>query len=482
MPAGFQYLLLLITTVLAGLCCGFDLGLFAFTRQQLPVSMGLDAGQIGLLAASGNIGWLVASSVCGWVADAWGRKRALILCAGVMIGSLILLVVAKDWPLFAAGRVLSGAFGCAIGIVLSILLAECLPANQRGMWGGILQIAVWGGFLIATAITAHATQTLDAKLHALPDGAGVVTAAQLADQAWRHLTWLFFVPAGLLLVASLTAPQSPRWLYQKGRGPEAMQALLRLRGEAQARIEYDEMVAMEHAAQAEASLKAGESRESFWKTLTHVHFRKPLLLVLVLCVLQNANGFGAVLCFSADLLGNAGFDKVGANQAGIWMAAAICVGNAVSIPLMDRAGRRRLLLIGGSLVALSLLAALGLFWSLGHGTTASPLTGRVACVALAVYGLGMGLGPCACFWALISELLPTRIRSIGMSMGAVILAMVNMLSQVVFLPLTQRFGYPLMIGAWLAGSCLFLCFVKRFLPETKGKTLEEIEAEFAGVS
>lgn len=468
-------LLLLIATVLAGLCCGFDLGLFAFTRQQLPLAMGLDAGQIGLLAASANGGGLLASFGCGLIAEAWGRKRALILCAVLLVISLILLVLARDWTLFAAGRIVGGAYGCAIGIVLSLLLAECLPAHRRGMGAGILQIAVWGGLLIATAITANATQAMDANLRALPVGTAAANAAHVADQAWRHLTWQFFLPAGLLLAASLTAPQSPRWLYQKGRRHEAMAALRQLRGEAQARIEYDEMVAMEHVAEAES----GAPRASLVTALTHPHFRKPLLLVLALSALQNANGFGAVLCFSADLLGAAGFDKVGANQAGIWMAAAICVGTAVSIPLMDRVGRRRLLLTGGLLVALSLLVMAVLFRLLENSSSPTPLTGRVACGALAIYGLGMGVGPCTCFWALVSELLPTRIRSMGMGVGVVILAVVTMVSQAVFLPLTQRLGYAAMIGAWLAGSILFVAFVQRFLPETKGKTLEEIEAGFA---
>jgi MFS family permease len=228
-----------------------------------------------------------------------------------------------------------------------------------------------------------------------------------------------------------------------------------------------------------AKAGTGDHGESFLKALKRTHFRKPLLLVLALCALQNSGGFGAVLCFSADLLGAAGFDKVDANRAGIWMAAAICLGTAVSMPLMDRVGRRRLLLTGGWLVALSLLAAVVLFRTLEAGYSPTPLTARVACGAFALYGLGMGLGPCSCFWALVSELLPTRIRSMGMSIGAIILAVVTMMTQMVFLPLTQRFGYSATTGAWLAGSILFVAFVQRFLPETKGQTLEEIEAGFA---
>lgn len=469
-------LLLLAATVLAGLCCGFDLGLFAFTRQHLPLSMGLDSGQIGILAAIGNAGGLLASFGCGWIAETWGRKRVLILSAALLVGSLVVMSLAREWTLFGAGRAMSGAYGCAIGIVLSLLLAECLPAHRRGMGAGILQIAVWGGLLIATAITANATQVMAGKISALAEDSTAANAAQVADQAWRQLTWQLILPASLLLLISLAAPQSPRWLYQKGRRREAMEALRRLRGEARARVEYETMAAMDHVAKA----GAGDHRESFLNALKRAPFRKPLLLVLALCGLQNSGGFGAVLCFSADLLGAAGFDKVDANRAGIWLAAAICLGTAVSIPLMDRVGRRRLLLTGGWLVALSLLAAVVLFRTLEAGLPPTPLTGRLAGGAFALYGLGMGLGPCTCFWALVSELLPTRIRSMGMGVGIIILAVVTMITQMVFLPLSQRFGYSTATGAWLVGSIFFVAFVQRFLPETKGQTLEEIEAGFAG--
>lgn len=495
-PAPKLHLVALLALAgLAGLSCGYDVGAFGFLLRQLdmlrhlgsPIAPGWISRVVGcsadgeaqalawisLLITGTAAGNLAGALGCGPLAGWLGRKRTVAaggLCLALGVGCVAL---GRGHGLLLAGRILEGVAGGLIMGGLPILLAESLPARLRGTGTMLFQLAVVAGVVASMGAGAWVTPALETAVSLHPEGEGAARSA-----AWRTLFLAFLPLAAATMLACLPVLESPRWLYLRGRVDRAAGHLRRLRPPAEAEETLQAMAAATGYAPAAGSPMAA-LRALLSALSTQRHLRRPFLLVLGLFAIQNTIGVGAVLYFPTNLLRQAGMGAETAALGTVWLSLALLAATVANILLVDRAGRQPLLRGGLALCAAALAAAAAIHLAIAHGQlAATPATGMGMLGCLAAFVFGAGIGPFGCLWLLAAELLPTRVRAAGMGCGLVLTIGVNTAMQAAFLPVVGSAGPAALLGAWCACSLGYLAFARFALPETRGRTLEEIEAGF----
>jgi len=446
-PQGNMLYLLLLTLVaaLGGLLFGYDTAVISGAIGFLQERFDLDTGMKGWAAACALVGCMIGASVAGFIGDRFGRKKAMVLAAVLFVVSAIGSAVPRNLHEFVVARMLGGV-GIGIAAMLSPLyISEVAPARMRGQLVSVNQFAIIFGMLVVYFANA-------------------VIASQ-GDKAWNIALgwrWMFaseILPAAVFLVLLAVVPESPRWLTKKGRTAAAEQILARIGGAEHARAEIAEI---------EDAL-AHERQESLAQLLEPA-MRVPLLIGVGLAILQQITGINVVLYYAPEIFKSAGVATQQSINDTVIVGAVNLVFTLVAIGIVDRLGRKPLLLIasagmGGSLAALGVAFARQDF--------SGPWVLRFVLIYVASFAVAMG----PVVWVVLAEIFPTRIRGRAMSVATVCLwlacfavtqffpAMLETLKGAVF------FVY--------AGICVIaFLFVARFVPETKGKSLEEIERQW----
>ena len=383
-------------------------------------------------------------AVAGRLADYYGRRPILLATAMVFVLGSLVSALAPDLPTLLIGRLLVGIGIGGASMLTPLYLAEIAPARERGALVSFNQLAVTLGILASYLV-----------------GYGLA-----ADAAWRWMLGLGAVPGVLLALGMALLPETPRWLAGHGHVDRARVALGRLRG-------HEADIAPEMA-----QLRADLTRKV--QTRSHSRIgpsaaRLPLIVGIGLAVFQQVTGINTVIYFAPVIFQASGLSSA---SAAILATAGIGVVNVVmtlvAIWLVDRVGRRVLLLWGlaGMGVSLCLLA---LAFLLGSGPllgwlTAASLTAYVGCFAI-------GLGPV--FWLLISEIFPLAVRARGMSAATIANWLANLVVALTFLDLVDVLGRPGIFSLYAALTFAAVVFSRRLVPETKGLSLEAVEALWA---
>jgi MFS transporter, SP family, galactose:H+ symporter len=438
-----QFYLVAAIASLGGLLFGYDTGVISgallFIRDQFHLSPTLQ----DVLTGAVLVGATVAAAFAGALSDRFGRKRLIIAVAILFgLGALLSAVAGSLWLLLAARVGVGAAIGVA-SMLTPLYLAEMAPADKRGAVVSLNQFCITLGILLSYVV--------DFGLAGVGDG-------------WRWMLGLGVVPGIVLGVGMLFLPESPRWLAAHGRMQEAEHALKAMHRGQDVSAELGEL---------RRDVLRKETKESIWSVLRQKRARRPLILGLGLAVFQQVTGINTVIYFAPTIFQSAGFESA---SASILATAGVGVVNVVmtviALRLMDRAGRRRLLLTGLAVMALSLVALAGAFFA-GQ----SQALGAVTAVALAFYvgGFAIGLGPV--FWLLISEIFPLAVRGRGMSLATVANWGSNLIVTLIFLDLIRLLSAG---GTFLMFAVLTVAaftFTYRLVPETKGRSLEQIEAD-----
>jgi MFS family permease len=325
------------------------------------------------------------------------------------------------------------------------------------------------GILIATGVGAHYTGLVEVKSVGTEAGA----LALIQDQAWRAMFLTAIYPGLLFLVGSFLVTESPRWLFRRGRREEALAALRRSRVEAEAQIELAEMAATIAPAAAGTPIGGG--------TLWQRKYLVPFLLACAVLGLTQATGINSILQFLVVILQKAGLPAAVATQRATLVTAVNVVFTVFGLLLVDKAGRKALLMVGTGGIALALIAAAGTFYAVeSQRVAAGPDTGNLVMASLMIFMASFAIGPGVCVWLALSELMPMRIRSLGMGFGLLINQGISFSIAALFLPIVRNHGYAPMFVFWAGCTVVYFLIAALLLPETKGKTLEEIEAGFAG--
>jgi sugar porter (SP) family MFS transporter len=438
-----------IVAALGGLLFGYDTGVIAGAIGFLEAHFNLDPSfQKGWVAASALIGCTVGVSIAGLLSDWLGRKRTLIVAAILFFVSAVGTAIPKNVTMFVIYRIIGGVGVGAASITSPMYIAEISPARIRGRMVSVNQFAIVTGFLVVYLVNYFI---------ALQG-----TEAWNVEYGWRWMFGSEALPAFLFLVLLFIVPESPRWLTKYGRHKKALSVLTRVGGPAHAQREFE-------------SIKDAIAHESgSLAQLLKPGMRIVLVIGIVLAVLQQVTGINVFLYFGAEIFKKMGSGTDAALLKEVIVGAVNLTFTIIAIWTVDRLGRKPLMLIGSAGMGLC-LAAMGLAGYMQRTTGVWLLIfilGYIACFALSV-------GPVT--WVILSEIFPTRIRGRAMGVATVFLWLANYIVTQTFTImdenpwLIEKFhrGFPF----WIYGVfcvCL-LVFVWRFVPETKGKTLEEIE-------
>ncbi|MFS2007819.1 MFS transporter [Duganella sp. CT11-25] len=585
---------LLFIAGMGGLLYGIDVGIIAgalpYLESTASVAWRLSAQQLSFIVAAVLLGSVLSSLFAGALADWIGRRWAMVLSGVLFTLSIPLIALADGYVPLLLGRLLQGVSGGLIGVVVPLYLAECLHARQRGRGAALFQLLLTIGLVAAALIglsQAQSVETATAAAQSLSEIERAATVFAAKDHAWRSIFWMCLTPGVVFTVGSLLLAESPRWLARRGDIEQARTALLRTRPAEEAEAELrDIQQALAPAASPTAGASTGRAADD--KLLSR-RYMLPFLLACLILALNQATGINSILAYVVNILNQAGLPGATANMADVALKVLNAVMTVVAVVLVDRKGRKFLLMLGTGGIVAALLASGLLFQSvegeqrdvaaalqsrvqadglemrldadtlktLGASTSGAPrqLTvsysygpftnvqtrrsddaalpplrmtredtvqadsvigvffrklhlnpfadpaegvraplrieqahlaavpsathGWQVALAMCLFVASFAVGPGVCVWLALSELMPTRIRSNGMSIALLINQFVSTVIAAVFLPTVGQYGYATMFFYGAGCTLLYFLTAAFLLPETKGKTLEEIESHFA---
>ena len=564
--------LMLLVAGLGGLLYGIDVGIIGGALPYLEATSHLSRGQISIIVAAVLLGSVFSTLFAGLLADWMGRKPLMLLSGVAFSISVPIIALSHGFgPLFM-GRLLQGMSGGFVGVVVPLYLAECLSADVRGKGTGIFQWLLTLGIFLAALIGIYTSY----HVAAIAKTASEAALFHAKDTAWRSIFWMSLPPGLLFVVSAYFISESPRWLFRRGRIEATRAALERSRTVEQAALELEEM---------EQTAAQGKHGIVYKEPLLSRRYVVPFLLACVILICNTATGINSVIGYNVDILIQSGLSDVLAHWGYVLFTFTNFVMTVVGLQLVDRKGRKFLLVIGTSGVIVALMAvgtlflrterrridvrgavqgmvtngdslsvkfdgaearrlgapeakgqeSLSIIYSYGSfisstksvllndeepaaidrtgsipsskveaffqnpfadldAARTAPLriehayitpvpstaNGWLVAFWLYVFVGFFAMGPGVCVWLALSELMPTRIRSNGMSIALVLNQMVSTTLAAIFLPVVGRFGYSTMFYLFAAFTVVYLVTAAFFLPETKGKTLEEIEQIFEG--
>ncbi|AHH99604.1 sugar porter family MFS transporter [Kutzneria viridogrisea] len=432
---------------LGGILWGYDTGVISgallYIKDDIPLSPIVQGTVVsGLLAGS-----MLGAGLAGKLADSLGRRK-MILSSGVVftVGTLG-AALAGNAEFLVAFRFIMGVGVGIASVVVPMYLSELAPKEARGKLTSLMQLLVTVGILVAYA-----------------------TDYALADAgAWRWMIGLGVLPAVLLMIGIYTQPESPRWLaVNKGSADEAKKVLTSLRG--------DEQAANSELAEIQASArKEAEQAEPLQLRMLVKGRLRPLFVVgMLLVFFQNFVGINTIIYYAPTLLTNVGFSANGAILANVGIGAINMVMTLPAMRLIDQVGRRPLLLYGalGMCGAMVLLAAVNL-----AGLSTGPLLLGLTLLGIAVYiaSFSVSWGPVQ--WVALPELFPLSVRAGAVGLCVTFNWLFNLLVALVFPALLDKFGAGLNFLFFAVMTGLAFLFVKKLMPETKGRSLEDIGQE-----
>ena len=437
--ARFVYIAALFAA-LGGLLFGYDTGVISGALIFIKREFGLTTIAEEVVVSGVLLGATIGAIVGGKAADRFGRRRVLLVTAAIFgVGALASAVAPSPAILIASRIVLGSAIGLASTNV-PVYLSEIAPPHARGWVVSLFQLAVTVGIVVAY-LTDYAF-------------AGV--------EGWRWMLGLAVVPALVFGAGMLFLPETPRWLVRGGHHEVAHRVLMRIREPADVNLEIEEI---------KASL-AQQPESGHWTDLLRRQIRPALVVGLGLAIFQQITGINTVIYYAPKILQAAGFNSAsGAILATVGVGVVNVGMTILAMFLVDRAGRRPLLLAGiaGMIVTLGVL---------GLSFRISNPSGQLAWIAVIclmgyVASFAISLGPI--FWLLIAEIYPLKIRGLAEGTAATFNWGSNLIVSLTFLTLVEKLGASSTFLLYAVASVASWLFAYYFVPETRGRTLEQIE-------
>lgn len=411
--------------------------------------------QIGWANSCALIGCLIGAVVAGGLSDKFGRKKLLIIAALIFAVTSIGNALADNFTIFIAWRIFGGV---AIGLASSLspmYIAEIAPAQIRGKLVAVNQLTVVIGILLAQYINWY-------LVRGLPTGASddFIRNSWFGQQGWRWMFGLTAAPALLFFIGMFCVPESPRWLAKNGKSNLAHNILKKIGGENYANAATAEI---------QSTLASEEIQRVRFADLLEPKMRKVIVLGVVLAVFQQWCGINVIFNYAEEIFHAAGYDISTVLKNIAWTGSVNLVFTLVALGVVDRGGRRPLMLFGSAALAI-IYIAMGFCYF--EGVKGLP----VLLLVLAAIGCyAMSLAPVT--WVIIAEIFPNRIRGAAMAVAVSSLWIACFLLTFSFPVLNKILGSAGSFWLYAAICVAGFIFVFFKLPETKGKTLEQIEKE-----
>jgi len=445
---------LLLIGGLGGLLYGIDFGVIAVSMPYIKALAIYTDAQVSWIVGGVMFGGILASATAGVLCERFGRKRTIVLSAALFLVAVpVVCFSGTSLVTMLTGRVLQGMSAGYMAVVMPMYLAECLPPETRGKGTGIFQL-----FLGMGLVSAAAVGILVAKVFGAADASAEVVPVAAKSLAWRINFWWTVLPVGVLLAGSFFLKESPVWLGKQTGTSKAR--------ETGAPVKPDDGTC------------APASRRSVSSTLFQRRYVVPFLLTVLVLTFNKTIGMSSIVAYAVTLFQKAGLSGTLGNAADLALKATNLVVTLVAVGLVDRKGRTWLLKVGTAGVTAGLAAIGVLFFALERGwMTPSPVSGFVTLAAFLAMQTFYSLGPGICVWLVLSELMPSRIRANGMAIALFANQFTAWGLASSFFPMVNAWGYgPVFFGFAASGVLYFLTVL--FIPETKGKSLEEIECLF----
>ncbi|MDN6160262.1 MAG: sugar porter family MFS transporter [Staphylococcus equorum] len=423
---------------LGGLLYGYDTGVISgallFINEDIP----LNSFTEGLVVSSMLIGAIVGSGASGPMSDRLGRRRVVFIIAIIYIVGALILALAPSMPILVLGRLVIGlAVGGSTAIV-PVYLSEMAPTEQRGSLSSLNQLMITIGILSSYLINYAFTPI----------------------EGWRWMLGLAIVPSIILLIGVAFMPESPRWLLEH-RSEKAARDVMKLTFK---QNEIDKEIA--------DMKEINKISDSTWNVLKSAWLRPTLLIGCVFALLQQIIGINAIIYYAPTIFSKAGLGDATSILGTVGIGAVNVIVTIVAINIIDKIDRKRLLIIGNIGMVASLLIMAILIWSMGIQSSAWII---VACLTLFIIFFGFTWGPV--LWVMLPELFPMRARGAATGMAALVLSIGSLLVAQFFPLLTDVLPVEQVFLIFAAIGIVALIFVIKYLPETRGRSLEEIEAE-----
>jgi MFS transporter, SP family, arabinose:H+ symporter len=428
-----------IVSTLGGLLFGYDNIVISGAIGYLSQAFHLDAAGIGWAAGCALLGCIVGCAGAGTVADFLGKKKGLALCALCFALSSVGMLFATDLNQFVVWRMIGGLGIGAASVISPNYIAEVAPTRVRGRCVTLYQLGIVVGILAAVFVNML-IQRMDNESWNVSTG-------------WR---WMFFagvVPAILFALMILPAVESPRWLMKMGRQPQAIAVLAKING-------------ADEAARQAAEIENALAIEAEHLSELFTTFRRPLLLGIMLACLQQVSGITPLFSFLPEIFRAAGTATSDAFFQSVLVSLINLLFTLFALWLVDRAGRKTLI-IAGTILQFVSFAFVGWLYHV-HGSGLAVLVLVMSFVAGHAFGNGV-----AC-WVIISEIYPTKVRGRGMSIATTALWLVGFLGNQSFPIMQKHLGLDGTFWLFSAGALLTVVLVAWLIPETKGRSLEEI--------
>jgi SP family xylose:H+ symportor-like MFS transporter len=434
-----------IVASLGGLLFGFDTAVISGTTGDLERVYGIGGFMLGFTVATALIGTIVGALLAGKPVDRYGRKKVLFAIGILYFVGALGSGLVSNLGLFMIFRFIGGIGVGVASVVAPIYTAEVAPPRYRGRLVGLVQFNIVLGILLAYLSNFILARTLS------------------ADIAWRWMFMVMAFPAAVFFLLLFTTPETPRWLYLVGRRAEAMETVRRLTNspeEAEFEIREIESTLATDAAGARAPFFVRQNR-------------KVILLAVAIAAFNQLSGINAILYYAPDIFRMAGAGNNAAALQSVVVGLVNLITTMIALTVIDKIGRRKLMLVGsiGYLVSLGALALVFTIYKERFSGTSSVLVLAALVVFIAAHAFGQG----SVIWVFISEIFPNRIRGRGQSLGS--------LTHWVFAAVVSWAfpGIAALLGGGAAFALFFLCmvgqqvWVLKVMPETKNVPLEEME-------
>ncbi|MFC8373456.1 MULTISPECIES: sugar porter family MFS transporter [unclassified Streptomyces] len=448
-PVNRRLRVITLIATFGGLLFGYDTGVINGALPYMTDDLGLTPVTEGMVTSSLLLGAALGAVAGGRLSDARGRRRTILLLAVLFFVGALGCTLAPTTEAMIAARFLLGLAVGGASVTVPVYLAEVSPAERRG-----------------ALVTRNELMIVSGQLLAFTCNAVIARVGGESDGVWRYMLVIATLPAVVLWFGMLVMPESPRWLASRGRSGEALAVLRQVRAEARARAELDEVSAQ--------AVEDERQRLGGWRDMRATPWLRRLMFVgFGIAIVQQLTGVNTIMYYGTQILTDAGLASDSALTANVANGVISVVATFVGIWLLGRVPRRPMLMTGllGTTGALLLIGVFSLTLPEGAGRA-------FAVLAMTVTFLAFQQGAISpVTWLMLSEIFPTRMRAFGMGIAAVVLWLTNFAIGLVFPSLVSGVGVSATFFLFAVAGLFSLAFVKRYVPETKGRTLETLEAE-----
>ncbi|MDF2530088.1 MAG: sugar transporter [Gammaproteobacteria bacterium] len=439
-------LTLIAFAAIGGVLYGYDIGIIAGALLFIQRDIMMSAQQMSFLVAAVLGGGAFATLVTGPLSDLLGRRLMLAAASIIFLVGVFSVAFAHNYLTLLLGRMTQGVGVGIITIAVPLYMAESVPSHLRGRGISAFQMMLTVGILLASLVDLYFT----------------------TKGSWRGMFLSAAVPGVVMLIGACCLDDSPRWLTMKGLHDKALAVLKKTRPE---HIAQSELEQIKH------SLSSYHDQHTGIKlSLMQKRYAVPLVIVFAVAILGQLTGINSILQFSAVILKQAGLaSNISAMLGSTAITGLNFLVTVIALSLIDKVGRKALLSVGTCGVVCALIYSALVFGFAAVG----PMKGYLLLFGVLGFILFFAIGPGVVVWLILSELLPSRIRSTGMAVALFLNSLTSTVLASVFLDLVGWIGYAGVFGLCAAFSFIYFLLAVFVVPETKNKTLEEIEHYFA---